>query len=83
MTHNLGGPRGGNCRAYSFTVIPQKPIGIRVRDRQDLGIMPWADLIDMVEQAGGTRPAFDLFDMPANPDGTFTRIRAVREGMVP
>jgi hypothetical protein len=40
-------------------------------------------LIAMVEDAGGTRPTHDLFDLPPNPDGTFTRIRAVPEGFTP
>jgi hypothetical protein len=74
MTHSLGGPREGSCHARSFTVISVKPF--ETRDHKDLGAMPWTDLISMVEQAGGTRPTFDLFDLPANPDGTSTRIQA-------
>jgi hypothetical protein len=81
MTRSLGGPREGNCRARSFTVVSDELF--ETRDQKDLGVMPWDELISMVEQAGGTRPTFDLFDLPANPDGTFTRIRAVHEGMTP
>lgn len=80
MTHSLGGPREGNCHAQSFTVVSDEPF--ETRDHKDLGVMPWDDLISMVEHAGGTRPTFDLFDIP-QPDGTFTRIRAVQEGLIP
>jgi hypothetical protein len=80
---NLGGPREGNCHALSFTVVRDDRDGFECRDDKDLGVMPWADLLAMVEQAGGTRPTFDLFDLPANPDGTYTRIRAVHEGLIP
>lgn len=83
MTNNLGGPREGNCRARSFTVLSDTRDDFRTSNDKDLGVMPWAELISMVEEAGGTRPTFDLFDLPANPDGTFTRIRAVNEGFQP
>ncbi len=85
MTTSLGGPREGMCTARQFTC---QPLGackddFDVIDEKQLGVMPWAELISMVEQAGGSRPTFDLFDLPANPDGTWTRIRAVEEGMTP
>jgi hypothetical protein len=83
MTGNLGGPREGNCRTRSFTVIPGRPYAYWPHDDKDLGVMPWDDPISMVEDAGGTRPTFDLFDLPPNPDGTFTRIRVVQDGATP
>lgn len=83
MTGDLGGPREGLCHARSFTVLADTRHDFCTCDDKDLGVMPWADLISMVEDAGGTRPTFDLFDLPANPDGTHTRIRAVNEGLTP
>lgn len=83
MTGNLGGPREGLCNARSFTVLADARDDFRTGNERDLGVMPWADLIAMVEKAGGTRPRFDLFDLPPNSDGTFTRIRAMGEGYTP
>ncbi len=83
MTTSLGGPREGMCRARQFTIDPAYPLDNQPRDDKDLGVMPWAELISMVEQAGGSRPTYDLFDLPANEDGTWTRIRAVEEGFQP
>ena len=83
VTTNLGGPREGLCRARQFTVLRDTPNDFLTRDDEDLGVLPWAELIAMVEARGGTRPTFDLFDLPPNPDGTWTRIRAVNEGFTP
>jgi hypothetical protein len=80
MSDNLGGPREGNCHAESFTVVSEEPF--ETRDHKDLGVMPWDDLIAMVEQAGGTRPTFDLFDIP-QPDGTVLRYRVMDEWPAP
>lgn len=79
---SLGGPREGMCTAHQFTVVRDGE-DFETRGDKPLGTMPWADLIARVEAAGGTRPAFDLFDLPPNPDGSFTRIRAVPEGFQP
>ncbi len=83
MTASLGGPRTGMCVARQFTCTPDQYGGFTTSDDKDLGVQPWADLISMVETAGGTRPTYDLFDLPANEDGTWTRIRAVEEGFQP
>ena len=80
MTGNLGGPREGNCRAVSFVVVSEDPF--ITRDEKDLGVMPWADLITSVEEQGGSRPTFDLFDVP-QADGTVLRYRAVDERLLP
>jgi hypothetical protein len=80
---SLGGPRQGLCHARRFTVLADTRDDFRTRGDEDLGVMPWADLIGMVEAAGGTRPTYDLFDFPPNADGTWTRIRAVNEGLIP
>ncbi len=83
MTTSLGGPREGMCAARQFNCLPDQFGGFTTGDDKHLGTLPWADLIGRVESAGGTRPTYDLFDLPANPDGTWTRIRAVEEGMTP
>jgi hypothetical protein len=80
---SLGGPREGMCRARQFTVVRDTRDDFETRDARDLGTLPWAELIGMVEDAGGTRPTFDLFDLPPDPDGSWTRIRAVSEGYQP
>ncbi|MGX6604804.1 hypothetical protein ACWKSP_22150 [Micromonosporaceae bacterium Da 78-11] len=80
MSHDLGGPREGLCRTRSFVIASQDPF--RIRDDKDLGLMPWADLLDLVEAQGGTRPTFDLFDVP-QADGTVLRYRAVNDGYLP
>jgi hypothetical protein len=77
-TTNLGGPRTGNCRARSFVAAGD----FETRDHKDLGVLPWADLIAFIEQLGGTRPTFDLFDVP-QADGTVLRYRAVNEEYQP
>lgn len=82
MSNNLGGPREGNCRACSFIVIRDDEDGFESRDHKDLGVMPWADLIALVEEQGGTRPTFDLFDV-RQADGTVLRYRAVDERFTP
>jgi hypothetical protein len=71
---SLGGPREGVCRVHQFTVINEQPL--ETRSEKDLGVMPWTALIATVEKAGGSRPTYDLFDIP-RPDGTITRYRAV------
>lgn len=79
---NLGGPREGNCTVRSFIVLADTRDEFLTRDETDHGTMPWADFIDSIVVAGGTRPTFDLFDVP-QPDGTVRRYRAVNEGMIP
>jgi hypothetical protein len=78
----LGGPREGNCLAYSFVVVRDDEGGLEARDGKDLGVMPWADLLAMVAEQGGIRPTYDLFDI-AQADGTVLRIRAMDEGVQP
>ena len=65
-------PQQGRCSVKSWTAVGDT----RLSEQQILGEMAWADLIAQVEQQGGTRPTYDLFDVP-NPDGTVTRYRAV------
>ncbi len=74
MTTTLGGPTTGLCHVRSFTVACEDPF--EARDEADLGVMPWPELVALIENAGGSRPAYDLFDLPA-PDGTTVRYRAV------
>lgn len=81
-TAKLGGPRTGNCRACSFVVVTDTEHEFTTRDHKDLGVLPWADLIAFIEDLGGTRPTFDLFDVP-QADGTVLRYRAVNEEYQP
>ncbi len=81
MTNNLGGPRTGMARVRSLVVVEEGKYVFRFRDERELGVMPWADLIDMVERQGGSRPTFDLFDVP-QADGTILRYRAMHDGPV-
>lgn len=71
---SLGGPREGLCHAISFVVLRETPL--LMYDKRDLGVLPWVDLIAMVEAAGGSRPAYDLFDIPQE-DGTVLRYRVM------
>lgn len=82
MTHNLGGPRDGNCTVRSAIVHTDTRDEFRTSNEIQHGTMPWADFIDMIAVAGGTRPTCDLFDVP-QPDGTVRRYRAVNEGLIP
>jgi len=74
----LGGPREGNCRAVSFVVVRDTEDEFETRDDKDLGVMPWAELITSIEAQGGTRPTFDLFNVP-QADGTVLRYRVMSE----
>jgi hypothetical protein len=82
MTRNLGGPREGKCHVISFIVLRDDEHSFATCDDKDLGVMPWAELIDSVAERGGTRPTFDLFDVPQD-DGTVLRYRAVNERLIP
>ncbi|GAA0493951.1 hypothetical protein Ade02nite_20900 [Paractinoplanes deccanensis] len=79
---NLGGPREGNCTVKSFIVVADTRDEFITRDERDHGTMPWADFIDSIAVAGGTRLAYDLFDAP-QPDETVRRYRVVNEGFQP
>lgn len=80
--HTLGGPSEGNCAVRSFTVLADTADDFRTSDEKDEGTMPWAEFIASIAAQGGTRPTFDLFDVPL-PDGTVRRYRAVPEGCTP
>ncbi|MFI5895693.1 hypothetical protein ACIA5D_36920 [Actinoplanes sp. NPDC051513] len=58
------------------------PFSESARDEIDHGVMAWADFIDSIITAGGSRPAYDLFDVP-QPDGSVRHYRAVDEGTNP
>ncbi len=82
MKHKLGGPTEGNCRVKSVIVVCDTRDRWESRDEKQLGVMPWIDLLNLVESQGGIRPTFDLFDVH-QPDGTILRYRAVHEGFIP
>lgn len=63
------GPQQGTCSVKAWTVGFDDP-------PQILGVMPWADLIQQVEDQGGTRRTYDLFDVPQD-DGTVLRYWAM------
>jgi hypothetical protein len=66
-------PQPGRCRVEAWTMRDGTFVD---KDSRILGEMTWADLITQVAEQGGTRPTYDLFDVP-NPDGTTTRYRAI------
>lgn len=76
MTRSLGGPREGSCRVTKMTGWVGSDGELRVDFREDLGVMAWTGLIALAEQQGGSRPTYDLFDVPGH-DGTVVRYRAV------
>jgi len=65
-------PQQGSCSVTSWTALGNT----QLTDRQILGEMAWADLIAQVEQQGGERLTYDLFETPG-PDGTTTRYHAI------
>lgn len=74
---NLGGPREGLCRISSWLRYPDgEPLPDDRMAGQDHGIRAWDEFITDMEQAGATRPTYDLFDVP-QPDGTVRRYRAM------
>jgi hypothetical protein len=73
---DLGGPREGTCLARSFVVVRDDQGGLETRNGKDLGVLPWAELLDLVAGHGGSRRTYDLFDI-AQADGTVVRIRAM------
>ncbi len=66
LNHSLGGPTEGNCTVHSWlTYADGGPLPDHSRDDQDRGVQPWAEFIASIAAQGGSRPTFDLFDVPA------------------